>query len=721
MAKIEKRRIEQHEKPERSNAEKGPVTEKQLDTFKSKKEREILLQTTSLIEAGKHGMEKAKDLGVSASEASSLESSLSSVEKQAGAIQKELKEKMEMAEKMLEIKRQGEEVKKMQKERSALKDRLKDSGKNSPSQKEKEEIDHALESLNKNIAQGSVDLKGELLSAIGGGSLSKEDTLTVESTARQIWDEKRVDGGKVLSVDERLSFCNPDEVRREMAESLYPKKEKPALEKFGEDESFLKNSERIKRDVDVLIASYEGISAEHKKKITENLGIYIDLISEAQKEGGLSRELKAGDAQILVVDIVEKLAYQEKETLKRALGDHGVRHIIDGNITEAMKMVEEYNKAHPDQKLSAFDKLKIMTVHYNHDMGYTASINRTGFESTAGHPSFSKKLFESDSAIYDKVFTGKDLGQMGEIIKTHDRSETDFTSPEKALESIVRLSDNLGLFQDTKLPAILYTNTENLALLQKIYIAREAGQDIGGLQKELVKSIQGQGGVDESMRTALLKAAGEINKTTPEFNLGMFAGKLEGYEMKGAQMVVKLRESDMHAQIHDLFHLENKQFVKLLDSYGIDLKKMDKKFEEEYAKDENGIRYIELPPGGGSEKSLRFEFHPPKEGGEESERDKSVRETLAKTEKEWNSISIRSEISQIITELESSQDHTEDVDKIRASVGTLLGSKKMDYGEKQKVSELFSGLNSSDDKVFQESLSGLKSFLTKREKEFLAI
>ena len=536
-----------------------------------------------------------------------------------------------------------------------------------------------------------------------------------EAEARKKWKE--------LTLEQKLTYCDPDVVNQEKAGSL-ALSEEPKLEKFGETEPFAENVEKLHQNVEALIESYvkeKHISPEYAKRTSDSVKEYVNLINQAQQEGGIKTDLKAEDVNKIARDLVEKVAYQNKESLKRALGDHGVRHIIDGNITEAMKIADEYNKSHPDKPLSAAYRLKIMTMHYNHDMGYTVGINRTGFESTGDHKYFSQKLFDSDKEVYGKIFTNEDMTQMSEMIRTHDEAETDFTN--KPLESVIRLSDNLGLFHDSKLPEIFYSDPENLVILQKIYIAREAGQNISGLQKELIRRVQEQPDLDENTRAALTNAAGEVFKGTPEFNLGMFAGKLDSYRMEADQMIVRLRESDMHKQIKELFNLNQKQFVKLLDSYGIDLKKLGKKFEEFVQIDEKtGAKYVDLPPTGEGLKSLRFEFYPEDQTAKDP-RNEQVREKFTETQKEWTRINTRNEIEQVMTELENPENRTTEnvsalMEDFRSGAGERLGHE--DLGS---IAELDTEMRSNlgNETAFQKSLEKLKSFMTKAEKTFLAV
>ena len=552
-------------------------------------------------------------------------------------------------------------------------------------------------------------------------SIEKKSAEKTETQPKYSEEEARKNW-KTLSMEEKMAYCDPKIVSKEMNDDLQLKNS-PESKSFS-SESFSENSEVVNENIRNLVEGYIGeskISPEYGEKIRKSTEDYINLISKAQKEGSVAENLKAVDIQKISEDIVNKMVYQNRESFKRGLGDHGVRHIIDGNITEAMKMVDEYNKANPEKQLNSLDRLKIMTIHFNHDMGYTVGVNRKGFESTGDHKYFSQKLFEGQEDMYGNLFGEKDLKQIGETIKTHDEAQTDFEK--QPFESIVRLSDNMGLFSDSKLPEIFYSVPENMAVLQKIDLARKSGQSIDGLKEKLKENVMKQEGFDEDTRKALINAAEEINKMAPDFNLGMLAGKLDGYEMQGSKMIVNIRESDMHKQIQDLFELNQKQFVKALDSYGIKLDKMETTFDQYVKIDADGTKYVELPMSEG-EPALRFNFLP-EDLNKKDERNAEVKKKFAETATEWAGINIRAEINSAMKELKESKEArtSENIDSVSFELQAQLDDKKVSAEDREQMSSLISNLKSSldNEEEFTEKLNQLRKFLTKKEKDFLAV
>ncbi len=551
--------------------------------------------------------------------------------------------------------------------------------------------------------------------------VAKETTESAEEKPKYSEDEAREKWSE-LSSNEKLAYCDPKIVSKEMSDDLQLKNY-PESKPFS-GESFSENNKVINENIHNLVEGYIGeakISREYGEKIRKSTEDYISLVSKAQQEGSVAKDLKAEDIQKISADIVNKMVYQNRESLKRGVGDHGVRHIIDGNIAEAMKMTDEYNKANPESQLSSLDRLKIMTIHFNHDMGYTVGVVRKGFAAMGEHQNFSEKLFKSEEDMYGKLFGENDLKQMSETIKTHDKETTDFEKT--PLESIVRLSDNMGLFHDSKLPEIFYSVPENMAVLQKIDLARKAGQSIDGLKEKLKENVMKQEGLSDDTREALIKAAGDINEKAADFNLGMMAGKLDGYEMQGSKMIVNIRESDMHKQIQDLFKLNQKQFVKALESYGIKLDKMGTSFDQYVKTDEDGTKYVELPMSEGKP-ALRFNFLP-EDLNKQDNRNAEVKKKFAETATEWAGINIREEINSTVRELSESKESrtSENIDSMSFELQAQLSRKKVSAEDSEQISGLINNLKGSldNEEEFADKLNQLGKFLTKKEKDFLAV
>lgn len=686
------------EKTAVENAETN-VSPEQVETFARESASEITKVGENAVSEGKQEFENAVQFGTKlelkqeeidqVAEEMQVGKNLQTKQEEINALTKETKEKMS---KIVEVQPGAVQEEKINENVEA-------------GVKSHEDVQAELQAKNAEIIKAT---KSDYEQTVENTSLSNED-------ARKKWSK--------LSPEEKLTYCDPEVVSKEMSDDLHLNNS-PESKPFS-GELFSENNEIINDNIRNLVEAYIGeakISKEYGEKIRKSTEDYIGLISQAQQEkGSISKDLKAGDIQKISEDIVNKMVYQNRESFKRGLGDHGVRHIIDGNIAEAMKMIDSYNNANPENPLSAKDRLKMMTVHFNHDMGYTVGVNRKGFESTGDHPKFSQKIFESQKDLYGNLFVDEDFEQMSEIIKTHDGAKADFK--EQPFESIVRLSDNLSLFNDVKLPEIFYSVPENMAVLQKIDLARKAGQSIDGLKVKLKENVMKQEGLSEDTKKALLNAAEEINKMAPGFNLGMMAGKLDGYEMQGSKMVVNIRESDMHKQIQELFELNQKQFVKALESYGVKLDKMGTTFDQYIKTDADGTKYVELPMDEGKP-ALRFNFLK-EDVSKLDNRNAEVKKKFAETATEWVGINIRAEINSAVKELKESKETrtSENIDDMAFELQAQLDDKKVNAEDREQMSNLVSNLKGSldNEEEFVNKLDQLGKFLTKKEKDFLAV
>ena len=372
--------------------------------------------------------------------------------------------------------------------------------------------------------------------------------------------------------------------------------------------------------------------------------------------------IKAADCYLIAEDVVKKMIYQTWETYHRLLSDHGVRHIIKGNIASSVEMMKAYNgnfEKKIDQQMTAVDFAKMMTIHFNHDVGYAAEINRVGRDAAGDHASFSKKIFENQSELYGKLFDQNELDEMSHVIGTHDQTKLSFDNKKNSLISIVRLSDHLGLFYNEKLPELLYREPENVAILQKIFLAKSNGRSkeiISKLKERLIENIKGKGNAatTDAEVEALIKSVKEINHKTPDYNLGMLAGRIEGYEMREeGHLIVKLSQSDIYRHLYKIFNLHTKQFIKLLKSYKIDYHLLDlmdpeksrliRKKNKTQGKNEP-ISFELL--GNDNMPIVVFEIHP--DGPENNPDDDIFEEQITTINTEWGKINIQNMLNDFV-------------------------------------------------------------------------
>ncbi|MFZ2970039.1 MAG: hypothetical protein WA063_02740, partial [Minisyncoccia bacterium] len=131
-------------------------------------------------------------------------------------------------------------------------------------------------------------------------------------------------------------------------------------------------------------------------------------------------------------DNTRKLAYQtERDKQVFSGSDHGTRHILEGNMTMADRMIESLG-----DRISAKDKALIHQIIIDHDLGYTVGVAQAkeSFDASKDHPLFSAKFIEANQEYYEKAFgkDGYEMIQNGILQHSYPKSEYGTaTYPEK--------------------------------------------------------------------------------------------------------------------------------------------------------------------------------------------------------------------------------------------------------------------------------------------------
>jgi len=323
----------------------------------------------------------------------------------------------------------------------------------------------------------------------------------------------------------------------------------------------------------------------------DNRVLVQSLINDVVKEAG-DAGLTVEQTRLLVEDSVEKLFFQTMETTRRQLGDHGIRHIL-GNIRVAKKLMAELQfKQGSEYNFTPEHTLLMMMTHISHDMGYTAAIGASGVDGTGLHPLVSDMLLDSDSQseLFREVLGEENFEQMKRFIRDHDGTEIfyDPNSPMDTMASIIRLSDNMALFGNEKLPEVFATNPKALKLLGLLQTAQQEGLAGGkdnpvvmGLKAEL-KALLDQGVIEGELSLAeadLLKdAVDNIFFKSGEFTLGMVGGRYGGnlfevdFDKDGRAVIgINLEESTtrelLEGSFDSQYSFETTQFLKMVNDY----------------------------------------------------------------------------------------------------------------------------------------------------------
>ena len=238
--------------------------------------------------------------------------------------------------------------------------------------------------------------------------------------------------------------------------------------------------EKAWQDIDAVAAKEgrETLTPAEKQVIFEySIGYLADFKAYAAKTG---KEFSVNEVFGLIRDNQRKLAHQAVfDKLKLTGSDHGVTHLLDGN----MKLAE---KAMDDMHMSPEDRILVRQALIDHDMGYTMEGIRTKdaatglFAFTKDHPIYSTLYVEGHRAMYEKFFgkEGYDIIHDAvldhSVVMTKRRSKLDALkyTPGKgfnadAIRAVTSMVDCLGTTADVKTGTI-YTHPEIIGSMQKL-------------------------------------------------------------------------------------------------------------------------------------------------------------------------------------------------------------------------------------------------------------
>ena len=291
---------------------------------------------------------------------------------------------------------------------------------------------------------------------------------------------------------------------------------------------------------------------------------FVDNYSNKIKE---NKTLNADLLNKVSVDAIHKLVFQEVESRKRQLGDHGIRHIT-GNIRYKDMLLDAIEKA-GGKKFTNEERIVSDFIMLEHDMGYTSEKSKASFGQM--HKIDGSSFFGGESQYLD-LFGGHIFLFMRRMVATHDHPEINWE--QKPVRSSIRLADNLALFHKEKFPAIFRYVPKGIDYLEEIQAAY--------LEEDLprVEEIRGRlnlaiddTSLDHLLKEDLKKAATEVMIKTGKFTLGMLAGEITGAVYKNGAMYIDIKHRSYEKRLQSLFDMGQQQFKKLADSYRVDLAK----------------------------------------------------------------------------------------------------------------------------------------------------
>lgn len=367
------------------------------------------------------------------------------------------------------------------------------------------------------------------------------------------------------------------------------------------------NWDQVKEDLENNYAKGDYMShPDMRQAITEHIDELADVGQIVPANSGKAKSMllkqleygeKAGIKRQALASLLEenvrKLAHQEVESVKRTLGDHGVRH-LSVNAHQANRIFDKLEAA--GIRISPMDRFMAGQVMLDHDMGYTIPvIAKGGFAIKDNyHPQASAVLVQQQGAKYRKLF-GKDYRDFKRHVETHSGSGVDWKND--PVGSAVRLADNTHLFAD-KLPEVLFDTDHGVEVLTKLKLADQIvpksivtvdknGKEkrkrtpeekaefnalVGGVRDQLAESVKNRADLPESTKKLLANAVAEIGGATPDFAISRLAGRSPEfeYDKKSGDMKVSIEQSPARLAIGEIFGEteKDKQFKKMLEDFG---------------------------------------------------------------------------------------------------------------------------------------------------------
>lgn len=504
------------------------------------------------------------------------------------------------------------------------------------------------------------------------------------------------------------------------------------------------NRLELRNKPEVVIESVEQIAeqiASELKELTKKGFIKEDearLIQvEAEKFAEIYKKAfpNADLQQVFEVtrDNARKLAYQtERDKQVFSGSDHGTKHILEGNMKMADRMIESLG-----DKVSVKDKILIRQIIIDHDLGYTVGVAQAkeSFAASKDHPLFSAKFVEANKEYYKQMFGEDGYEMILEGILQHSYPKSEYgtpTDPEKGfnpdiIRSITSTVDALGVTAETKCPAF-FRRPDVIKVLQKVKLYADTHE--GKVDQEVLKMYKNQLRAIADKEPDAVRREGfynaienQFNPVTVEMTLGQYVGVLKDIKMteREGKIVphISMEISRTQALLGDLFgdKISTQAFVKAMEDFGVSRDVMAKMAEVirhiREAKTDEEKTTLKKKLTYSSDKAV-FEFVP-----EFAE----ITPEIEKTFEELERLSIRNEIRNLSRRLESPETQIpENVEAFLLEFNTAI-SEKVDEEDLNKINEFQNKIRSAvgNPEAMKKALVEFNTFTTKREKEFMGI
>lgn len=328
----------------------------------------------------------------------------------------------------------------------------------------------------------------------------------------------------------------------------------------------------------------EGTPDEMIKKRLEQIGEFIapDAKENAQKHlsdlsGYLSQSgVDEVTAKAVLLDATDALVVQENESMRRVLGDHGVRHLL-GDADMAMQVMQQVPGYDTPQTKASL----LLTAIY-HDAGYLTEPSQIFLD--GDHPRWSGQHFESNvRPMVEKALGGDITDHIDYMIDTHAGTLLDWQ--EDPVSSAFRVADNMALFYQEKLPGLFHYIPENISILEKVG-TKELTVDQA--RQQILTNVS-RSNLSSQMKDALTKSALEMNSTSPKTTLGMMGGKIGDISWNGSGIDIKLERNSEAKRLQNVLDLGQRQFSRFGEAFGINPKDFESSSQFDFIYD-NKVR-----------------------------------------------------------------------------------------------------------------------------------
>ena len=373
----------------------------------------------------------------------------------------------------------------------------------------------------------------------------------IHSNWKTMSDEEKLAAGNVSAINEQMS--NALSEMRTHEPEVIPLDENA----YGGDASAV-----IATNLKSRLGTY---SARLPEDVSERLDTELKNMLTELSESNFPYSGNPKDVEDYMTLALDATVYQEEQTWKRQLGDHGSRHIFDDLDTgrDMLNSIMDTIGHVTKDDIAMFGAAAVF-----HDIGYTADAARLTIDATSYHSEYGQEYIKQNRDVFDKMFGPERTDKLMEMIDHHQDSDIDWIKD--PVGTTLKAADNLGLFSPEKLPALFKYVPGANDILEKIHTGflNSSGPEDFDTNKQSLRDLVEKSDLRPNIKTDLQSAVDEISPLSGKFTLGMFAGEKLRPSFDGETMHVPVKYSSQMKRLQELFNMGQQQFTKLCDSYG---------------------------------------------------------------------------------------------------------------------------------------------------------